>query len=77
MSQNQEKQGRDYFGCILVAEFDTAQKMKFSLRISSVNVTKSTTADLVTFTEEILNVKLHFLCSGRRLRVKKSRNYKK
>ena len=25
------------------------------------------TADLVTFTEEILNTKLHFLCSGRKL----------
>ena len=32
---------------------NTAQKMK-------------ETADLVTFTEEILNGKLHFLCSGRR-----------
>ena len=38
----------------------TAQKMKFPLRISSVNVTKS----LVTFNEEILNGKLHFLCSA-------------
>ena len=37
----------------------TARKMKFPLRISSVNV-----ADLVTFTEEILNGKLHFLCSA-------------
>ena len=36
----------------------TAQKMKFTLRISSVNVT---TADLVTFTKEILNGKLHLL----------------
>ena len=40
----------------------TAQKMKFPLRISSVNVTKS----LVTFNEEILNGKLfiifHYLC---------------
>ena len=32
----------------------TAQKMKFSIKFS---------ADLVTFTEEILNGKLHFLCS--------------
>ena len=32
--------------------------------ISSVNETKSEKpADLVTFTEEILNGKLHFLCS--------------
>ena len=37
------------------------RKWRFSLRISSVNVT---TADLVTFTEEILNGKLHYLCSG-------------
>ena len=37
-----------------------------SLRISSVNVNRKLqkTADLVTFTEEILNGKLHFLCSG-------------
>ena len=36
----------------------------FPLRISSVNVTKSAVpADLVTFIEEILNGKLHFLCS--------------
>ena len=33
--------------------------MKFSVSISSVNVTP---ADLVTFTEEILNRKLDFLC---------------
>ena len=34
-------------------------------RIFSVNVTKSAgTADLVTFTEEILNGKLDFFCSG-------------
>ena len=34
------------------------------MRISSVNVTKSArTADLVTFTEEILHGKPHFLCS--------------
>ena len=45
---------------------NTAQKMKFPLRISSVNVTKSAkTTDLVTFTEEILNEKLHFSCSER------------
>ena len=34
-----------------------AQKLKFSLKISS------ETADLVTFLEEILDEKLHFLCS--------------
>ena len=36
----------------------------FPLRIYSVNVTKSArNCGLVTFTEEILNGKLHFLCS--------------
>ena len=46
------------------------KKWSFPLRISSVNVTKSTdnyvtqvTAGLVTFTKEIINGKLHFLCS--------------
>ena len=34
----------------------------FPLRISRINVTK-TAVDLVTFTEEILNGKLHFFCS--------------
>ena len=38
----------------------SAKKWSFSLSISSVNVTKSAGA-LVTFTEEILNGKLHFL----------------
>ena len=41
----------------MIENIPTAQKMKFPLRISSVNM------DLVTFTEEILNGKLHFLCS--------------
>ena len=44
------------------------KQWSFLLRISSVNVTKSAVfcgfgADLVTFTEEILNRKLYFLCS--------------
>ena len=38
-------------------------KKGFPLKTSSVNVI---TADLVTFTEEILDGKLHFLCSVRR-----------
>ena len=43
----------------------TAQKMKFSIRISSLNVIKSQeTAYFVTFTEEILNGKPFFLCSA-------------
>ena len=41
----------------------TTQKMKFSIRISSVIVDKSAPADLLTFTEEILDGKLHFLCN--------------
>ena len=38
------------------------KKWNFPLRISSVDPKE--TADLVTFTEEILNAKLNFLCSG-------------
>ena len=39
----------------------TAKKIKFSIKDSTVNVTKSAfPADLVTFTGEILNGKLHF-----------------
>ena len=44
----------------LTSRTDPAQKWSFPSRISSVNVTKS--ADLVTFTEENLNGKPHFLC---------------
>ena len=41
------------------------KKWSFPLRISSVNVTKlEFPADLVIFTEEIVNGKLHFLCSA-------------
>ena len=56
------------------------KKRSFPLRISSVNVTKST----VTFTEEIFNGKLLFLCSVRkkvfnrrlvRLKIKFKLNY--
>ena len=44
--------------------FSLHKKWSFPLRISSVNVTKSEVpADLVTFTEEILHGKLHFLYS--------------
>ena len=42
---------------------DEAQHKKcFSFRIYSANVTKYAGADLVTFAEEILNAKHHFLC---------------
>ena len=45
------------------ADWETSHFI-YPLRNSSVNVTKSAvTEDLVTFTEEILNGKLHFLCS--------------
>ena len=41
------------------------KKWSFPLRISSVNVTQSAVScNLVTFTEEILNGKFHFLCSA-------------
>ena len=40
------------------------KKKSFPLRFYSVNVTKpAVSADFITFTEEILNGKLHFLCS--------------
>ena len=40
---------------------DTAQKMKFSIKDFFSKCDQI--PDLVTFTEEILNGKLHFLCS--------------
>ena len=51
---------------VLILSYGTTQKMK-DLRISSINVINpQEAADLVTFTEEILNGKLHFLCSVRK-----------
>ena len=46
---------------------NTAQKMKFSIQdfFSKCDQIRRP-ADLVTFTEEILNGKLHFLCSAKR-----------
>ena len=41
----------------------TAQKMKFSIEDFFGKCDQIRSADLVTFTEEILNGKLHFLCS--------------
>ena len=41
----------------LIKDESLHKKWSFPLRISSVP------ADLATFTEEIINVKLHFLCS--------------
>ena len=38
------------------------KKRSFSLKISSVNVTQSAVSCSFTFTEEILDGKLHFLC---------------
>ena len=47
-----------------LAAIDTAQKIKFSKDFfSNCDEIRSETADLVTFTEEIHNGKLHFLCS--------------
>ena len=51
-------------------EIHCTKNKVFPLRISSVNVTKF--ADLVTITEEILNGKLHFLCSDSYLLLKLS-----
>ena len=49
----------------LYTQIFTAQKMKFSMKgfFSKCDQSRRFPADLVTFTEEILNVKLHFLCS--------------
>ena len=52
-----------------LAIYSQHKKLSFPLRISSVNVNKSTEnfleTDLVTFTEEILTGKLRFLCCDR------------
>ena len=56
--------GSSLLSVMRMATFNTTQKWSFLLRISSLNVTKPQfLADLVTFTEEMLNGKLHFLCS--------------
>ena len=49
------------------SKIEIAKKTKFSIKdfFSKCDQTRST--DLVTFTEEILNGKLHFLCSERAL----------
>ena len=47
---------------------DTEQKMKFSIE-DFFSKCEHETADLVTFTEEILNGKLHFLRSVTRFRL--------
>ena len=52
-----------YFNFMVLIKYCT-KKWSFPLRILSVNVTKSAVScGLVTVTEEILNGKLHFLCS--------------
>ena len=50
---------------LVLAVLLTAQKMKFSIKnfFSKCDQIHSLTAGLVTFTEEILHRKLHFLCS--------------
>ena len=60
---NSVKGNPDKFQLIILGNTNS-QNMKFSFKGSSVNVIKSAgNWDLVTFTEEILNGKLHFLCS--------------
>ena len=44
-------------------KMSTAQKMKFSIKDLFSKYDQGT-ADLVTFTDEILNGKLHCFCSG-------------
>ena len=49
---------------ILYTQLSLHKKLSFPLSISSVNVTnRQKTADLVPFTEEILNGKLHHFCA--------------
>ena len=56
--------GRNYL-TICMTCLSLHKKWSFLLSISSVNVTKyAGNCGLVTFTEEILNGKLHFLCRG-------------
>ena len=52
----------------LYSVFNTVQKLKFSIKdffskCDQICSLLQETADLVTFTEEILNGKLHLLCS--------------
>ena len=44
----------------------TAPKMKFSIKdfFSKCDQIRKNTTDLITFTEEIVNGELHFLCSN-------------
>ena len=53
-----------------------AQEMKFSIKdfFSKCDQMRKFPADLVTFTEEILNRKLHFLCSDTTDKNKRSYN---
>ena len=54
----------NWVSATLKSTFPLHKKWSFPLRIYSVNVSKPQfPADLVTFTEEILNGKLHFFCS--------------
>ena len=50
-------------------KYDTAQKIKFSIKdfFSKCDQNPQFPADLVTFTEEILNGNCYFLCSVRRI----------
>ena len=60
-----QKTFTNIFPSIRVITACTAQKMKFRIKdfFSKCDQIRSA-ADLVTFTEEIFNAKLHFLCSA-------------
>ena len=61
----------------LFLTINSAQKLSLKLRICSVNVSESVEncGDLVTFTKEILNGKIHFLCSEENFRLSQSDNF--
>ena len=49
---------------VCISNTFTPQKMKFSIKdVFSKSPNPQISADLVTFTEQTLNGKLHFLCS--------------
>ena len=52
--------------CVSPLQLCTAQKVKCSIEgfFSKCDQIRKFPADMVTFTEEILNGKFHFLCSG-------------
>ena len=61
----------------LFLTINSVQKLSLTLRICSVNVSESVEnrGDLVTFTKEILNGKIHFLSSEENFRLSQSDNF--